>query len=131
MAGRRIGPLGTGKLSILFSAVAPTIFSPRPASRAGEGLGSGVHATACSLAIRSHHPGQWSFPGGHLDFGETIFACAERETLEETGLVVRGVEIIATTNDVFAEANKHYISIFAKCERINPAQQPQVRNSSI
>jgi 8-oxo-dGTP diphosphatase len=30
-----------------------------------------------------------AFPGGHVDPGESIYACAVREVLEETGLAVR------------------------------------------
>jgi 8-oxo-dGTP diphosphatase len=71
--------------------------------------------------------GQWSFPGGHLDQGEDLFTCAERETLEETGLEIRATKVIAVTNDVFVEANKHYVTIFVKGERVDPQQQPQVR----
>jgi len=56
-----------------------------------------------------------------------VFACAERETLEETGLKIKAIKIIAVTNDVFVEENKHYVSIFTKCERIDSQQQPQVR----
>ena len=70
--------------------------------------------------------GQWAFPGGHLDQGEDLLACVERETLEETGLVVRGIKIIAVTNDKFIDADKHYITLFAKCERKDAQQQPQV-----
>ena len=70
--------------------------------------------------------GQWSFPGGHLEYGEDFFACAERETLEETGLVIKGVKIIAVTNDKFTEDNKHYITLFAKCVRVDSTQQPEV-----
>lgn len=33
--------------------------------------------------------GQWSFPAGHLDDGETIFEGAIRETFEETGCKVK------------------------------------------
>ena len=32
--------------------------------------------------------GLWEFPGGKVESGEEIFAAAERETLEEAGLVV-------------------------------------------
>lgn len=37
----------------------------------------------------SNHAGQIAFPGGRIDPGETIDGAAIRETLEETGLVVR------------------------------------------
>ncbi|KAF9774947.1 hypothetical protein IL306_006988, partial [Fusarium sp. DS 682] len=39
--------------------------------------------------IGSHGAGTIQFPGGHLEYGESFLACAERETLEETGLKIR------------------------------------------
>lgn len=70
--------------------------------------------------------GQWAFPGGHLEYGEEIIECAERETLEETGLNVQGRDIVAVTNDVFTELGKHYITLFVVCEMADPKQEPQV-----
>lgn len=42
------------------------------------------------LTRRSIHPGHglWTFPGGFVDFGESVSDAAVRETLEETGLAV-------------------------------------------
>lgn len=71
--------------------------------------------------------GQWAFPGGHLEFGETYFECAEREALEETGMKVGAVKMLAITNDVFEEAGQHYLTIFVECKRADPDQQPEVK----
>lgn len=35
----------------------------------------------------SHGAGTWSVPGGHLELGETVLQCADREVIEETGLI--------------------------------------------
>jgi 8-oxo-dGTP diphosphatase len=42
------------------------------------------------LTRRSINPGRglWTFPGGFVDFGESVTDAAVRETLEETGLFV-------------------------------------------
>ncbi|KAH6651299.1 NUDIX hydrolase domain-like protein [Chaetomium tenue] len=73
----------------------------------------------------SHGDGQWQFPGGHLEMGESYFACAERETLEETGLVVKAEKLLTLTNDIFSP-EKHYITIFVLCQRLDDTQEPQV-----
>ena len=60
----------------------------------------------------AHGEGSWSFPGGHLEFGETPEECAERETLEETGLILNNLKRSVFTNDIFKTENKHYITIY-------------------
>ncbi|KAI0910336.1 NUDIX hydrolase domain-like protein [Ustulina deusta] len=72
----------------------------------------------------SHGAGSWAFPGGHLEMGESFFTCAERETLEETALRVKGVKVVAVTNDVFDAASKHYITIFVQCIMEDTDAQP-------
>ncbi|KAK5631708.1 hypothetical protein RRF57_007422 [Xylaria bambusicola] len=58
--------------------------------------------------------------------GESFFACAERETLEETGLRVKGVKVVAVTNDVFDATSKHYITMFIQCTMEDAEAQPKV-----
>lgn len=59
-----------------------------------------------------HGAGTWSPPGGHLDFGESLEACAAREAKEEVGLEVIDIRFRAVTNDVFEDDGKHYITIW-------------------
>lgn len=62
----------------------------------------------------AHGASSWGPPGGHLEFGESLEACVIRETLEETGLIIKNPKFLAITNDIFKAENKHYVSIFMK-----------------
>lgn len=64
--------------------------------------------------VASHGAGSFGPPGGHLEFGESLEECAIRETKEETGLDIVSPVFAGITNDIFAEENKHYVSIFMK-----------------
>ncbi len=46
-------------------------------------------------ASKKFMPGVWMAPGGKLDPGEGLFACARREIREETGLEIKNLRIWA------------------------------------
>lgn len=56
---------------------------------------------------------QWAFPGGHLEFGETIFQCAQREVKEETGLSISKFKIISVSDDLslLKSEKRQYLTI--------------------
>jgi 8-oxo-dGTP diphosphatase len=62
----------------------------------------------------AHGEGSWAFPGGHLEFGESIEDCAKREVMEEVGITIKQIEKFTFTNDIFAEENKHYITCYVR-----------------
>ncbi|KAL6904855.1 nudix domain-containing protein [Trichoderma evansii] len=75
----------------------------------------------------SHGAGTLQTPGGHLEHGEDLGACAVREAQEETGLVVEAGDILTITNDVFAGEDKHYITVFINCTMTDPNAKPETK----
>jgi 8-oxo-dGTP diphosphatase len=74
-----------------------------------------VRGGAVLLGVRrgSHGAGTWAPPGGHLEFGESVEACARREAAEETGLALGAVEAGPYTVDTFPAEGRHYVTLFA------------------
>lgn len=70
----------------------------------------------------SHGDGDWGFPGGHLEYGETPEDCVRREVKEETGLTIKTIRTAPYTNDLFPDEKKHYVTLFfiVTCEQGNP-----------
>jgi 8-oxo-dGTP diphosphatase len=60
----------------------------------------------------AHGDRTWAFPGGHLEFNETIEDCARREIFEETGITISNLRNGPYTNDIFENEGKHYVTLF-------------------
>jgi 8-oxo-dGTP diphosphatase len=72
----------------------------------------------------SHGAGTWAPPGGHLEYGESVEACARREAAEETGLALGAVTLGPYTVDTFPAERRHYVTLFALCG--DAAGEPRV-----
>lgn len=94
----------------------------------------GIGAVVCDggriLVLRragAHGSGTWGLPGGHQEFGESPESTAVRETLEETGLVVRPTARLGFTDDPMPEIGRHYVTLFIGCARLDG--EPELRES--
>lgn len=58
----------------------------------------------------SHGAGEYAFPGGHLEYMETIEDCAQREVFEETGIEIKNIKFQFLVN-IRAYKPKHYVHI--------------------
>jgi 8-oxo-dGTP diphosphatase len=57
-----------------------------------------------------HGEGQYSAPGGHLEYLESFEECAIRETMEECGVKIKNLRFVHVANILHYEP-KHYINI--------------------
>lgn len=54
--------------------------------------------------------GEYSSPGGHLEYGESFDECIRREIREECGLEVKNISFLYVTNSMHY-APKHYVNV--------------------
>jgi 8-oxo-dGTP diphosphatase len=80
-----------------------------------------VHKGWTLLVRRANPPdaGLWGFPGGKIEYGETVKAAALRELLEETRVVGEAQDVL-TTLDILVRSEdgalqQHYILIAVRC----------------
>jgi 8-oxo-dGTP diphosphatase len=66
----------------------------------------------------AHGAGEWSFPGGHLEFGERFFETAKREALEECGLEVDEFELVSVADEMryIKSDGKQYLNLGIKAK---------------
>jgi len=79
-----------------------------------------------ALLVRRANPpdaGLWGFPGGKIEFGETVREAAIRELLEETGVQAEAQDIITTLDILVRDSSgamqQHFILIAVRCRWIS------------
>lgn len=76
------------------------------------------------LVRRANEPdaGKWGFPGGKIEWGESIARAAEREIHEETGVITRAGTVF-TAVDCYDRQNKelvrHFILVAVLCRWVS------------
>ncbi|MDY0275481.1 MAG: NUDIX hydrolase [Desulfomicrobium sp.] len=78
------------------------------------------------LLVRRKNPpdaGKWGFPGGKIEWGETITDAAVREILEETNVTAKARKIVTAVDCFDFESNeipkRHFILIAVLCDWIS------------
>lgn len=68
--------------------------------------------------------GTWSFPGGAIDFFESLEDCARREVQEETGIKIGNIRPIYAVDDFRKEDKKHWVCVYLRADYVSGEPQP-------
>lgn len=80
------------------------------------------------LLIKSPRYGDWEFPGGQVEEGETIPHALEREVFEETGIVIRVKSLVG----IYSNTRKpSIVNIDFTCEYISGEPQTSVESTQV
>ncbi len=87
------------------------------------GVGAIIFRDAQVLLVKRGRPpalGKWSIPGGLVELGESLEASVRREVVEEVGLEVRVIDLVAALDRVILDQDGrieyHYILLDFLCE---------------
>lgn len=71
------------------------------------------------------YKGHWAFPGGKLEYGESITSAVEREVNEETGICVHSGHLLDTTEVLPSSTSEHhYVLLHFSATALSLALKP-------
>src|SRR5689334_17182463 len=82
----------------------------------GVGVGAMVFNAAGRVFLAQRGPaagnerGTWEFPGGKVDFGETLAAAICREFAEEYGMTIELLDLLGVPDHILPAEGQHWIS---------------------
>ena len=59
--------------------------------------------------------GKWEFPGGAVEFGETLEQALVREVREEYGFEIDGLELLDVVDHIIPHEKQHWVSPTFRC----------------
>lgn len=89
------------------------------------GVAAMIFSDECILLVkRGNEPakGRWGLPGGVVEIGETVREAIAREVEEETGILVRPIELLDVFNNIIRDdegrVRFHYVLCEFLCENV-------------
>lgn len=105
--------------------------STRYPDRPRVAVGAVVFRHGGVLLVKRGQPpaeGSWAIPGGSVRVGETLQQAAEREMLEETGVLIRAAEPVYTFDvierDAAGRVRFHYVIVDLAAEYVAGSPRP-------
>ncbi|NPV77107.1 MAG: NUDIX domain-containing protein [Anaerolineae bacterium] len=69
--------------------------------------------------LAKNERGLWEFPGGSVEFGETMEAAIKREMVEEYGIEIMVGELLDVVDHILPEEGQHWVSPTFLCKIVN------------
>ncbi|MGD0005454.1 MAG: NUDIX domain-containing protein [Anaerolineaceae bacterium] len=76
-------------------------------------------------SLAKNERGLWEFPGGSVEFGETLTQALKREIREEFGVEIRVGELLDVVDHILIDEKQHWVSPTYICEIISG--KPQIK----
>ncbi|HEX9925663.1 MAG TPA: NUDIX domain-containing protein, partial [Anaerolineae bacterium] len=82
----------------------------------GVGVGAMVFNQAGQVFLAQRGPkaknerGCWEFPGGSVEFGETLIEAIQREFREEYAMEIEVVELLDVSDHILLDEGQHWVS---------------------
>jgi 8-oxo-dGTP diphosphatase len=69
--------------------------------------------------LAKNERGLWEFPGGSVEFGETLANALKREIFEEYGLVIEVGALLDVVDHILPEEGQHWVSPTYLCKPLS------------
>jgi 8-oxo-dGTP diphosphatase len=100
----------------------------------GVGVGAIIIREDGSLFLARRGPsaknerGLWEFPGGAVEFGETLVSALRREMIEEFNIEIEVISLLDVVDHILPLENQHWVSPTYICRLLSGEPEIQEKN---